>query len=65
MNPHYATQTISTTDLMTHRLNATGQISMSNYEADLTRMKEDRTSMFESKLGLDVGNESALSKAVC
>jgi hypothetical protein len=51
-NPHYATQTMSTTDPMTHRL---GQTSTGNYEADLARMREDMTSMFKSKLGLDVG----------
>jgi hypothetical protein len=39
---------------MMHHLNASGQTSMGNYEANLTRMKEDLTSMFESKLSLDV-----------
>ena len=50
-NPHYATQTMSTIDPMTHHL---GQTSTSNYEADLARMREDLASMFKSKLGLDV-----------
>ena len=40
---------------MTHRLNATNQISTINYEADLARMKEDMANMFKSKLGLDMG----------
>ena len=54
-NPHYATQTMSTTNPMTHRLSASGQTSTGNYEADLTRMKEDPANMFKSKLVLDVG----------
>ena len=54
-NPYYATQTMSTTDPMRHRLSASGQTSRCNYEADLDRMKEDLASMFKSKLGLDVG----------
>ena len=54
-NPHYATQMMSTTDPMTHRLHASGQTSTGNYEADLARMKEDMANMFKSKLGLDVG----------
>ena len=51
-NPHYAAQTMSTTDPTTHRF---GQTTTSNYEADLLRMREDLASMFKSKLGLDVG----------
>ena len=54
-NHHYITQTMSTTDPMTHRLNTSGQISTGNYEADLARMKEDLASMLKYKLGLDVG----------
>ena len=54
-NHHYITQTMSTTDPMTHCLNTSGQISTGNYEADLARMKEDLASMLKSKLGLDVG----------
>jgi len=51
-NPHYATQTMSTSDPMTHHL---GQTFTGNYEVDLARMREDLASMFKSKLGLDVG----------
>ena len=46
---------MSTTDPTTHHLNSSGQISTSNYEADLTRMKEDLASMSNSKVGLDMG----------
>ena len=51
-NPHYATQTMSTTYPMTHHL---GQTSMGNYEADFAMVREDLASMFKSKLGLDMG----------
>ena len=51
-NPQYATQTMSTTDLATHRF---GQTSTGNYEADLARMKEDLADMFKEKLGFIVG----------
>jgi len=54
-NHHYITQTMSTTDPMTHRLNASGQTSTGNYEANLARMKEDLASMLKSKLRVDVG----------
>ena len=46
---------MSTTDPMTHHLNASGQASRGNYEVDCARMKEDLASMLKSKLGLDVG----------
>jgi len=51
-NPQYATQMMSTTDPMTRHLS---QTSTGNYEANLARMREDLASMFNSKLGLDVG----------
>ena len=51
-NPHYATQTMSTTDPMTHHLD---QTSMGNYEADLAMVREDLASMFKSNLRLDMG----------
>ena len=54
-NHHYITQTMSTTDPMTHRLNASGQTSTGNYDAGLAKMKEDLASMLKSKLGLHVG----------
>ena len=41
-NPHHATQTMSTTELITNRLATNAQISGSgNYEADLARMRAD------------------------
>ena len=43
---------MSTTDPATHHLS---QTPTGNYEADLARMREDLASMFNSKLGLDVG----------
>ena len=46
---------MSIIDPATHRLNAGGQTSTGNYEADLVRMKEDMTNMFKSKLGLHMG----------
>ena len=50
-NPQYAAaQTMSTTDPATHRF---CQMSTGNYEADLTRMKEDLADMFKEKLGFD------------
>ena len=48
-NPHYATQTMSTTYPMTHHL---GQTSTGNYEADLARMKEDLAGMFKENWAL-------------
>ena len=59
--PQYATQMMSTTDPMTHRL---GQISTGNYEADLARMREDLASMFKSKLGLDVSRSRMLMLSI-
>ena len=51
-NLQYATQTMSTTDPMTHRF---GQTSMGNYEADLARMREDLADTFKEKLGFVAG----------
>ena len=48
-NLQYAAQTMSTIDPATHHF---GQTSTGNYEADLTRMREDLASMSKSKLGL-------------
>ena len=51
-NPHYATQTMSTTDPATHRLGTNAQISTSdNYEADLTKMKAGLATLLRTELG--------------
>jgi len=51
-NPQYAAQTMSTTDLATHRF---GQTSTCNYKADLAGMKEDLADMLKDKLGFVMG----------
>ena len=60
-NPQYAAQTMSTTNLATHRF---GQTSTGNYEADLARMREDLASMFKSKFGLDMGRSRMLMLSI-
>jgi len=51
-NPQYAAQMMSTIDPAT---NCFGQTSTGNYEADLTRTKEDLADMFKEKLGFVAG----------
>ena len=56
-NPHYATQTMSTTDLAVNRLATNAQtLTSGNNEADLARMKEDLNILFgikHSQLGIN------------
>ena len=50
-NPHHATQTMSTTELVTNRLATNAQTSSSgNYEADLARMRADLNILLGTKL---------------
>ena len=51
-NPQYAAQTMSATDLATHRF---GQTSIGNYEDDFAKMKEDLADMLKDKLGFVMG----------
>ena len=50
-NPHHATQTVSTTEPATNRLESNAQTSSSkNYEADLARMRADLNILVGTKL---------------
>ena len=50
-NPHYATQTMSTTDPAVNRLATNAQtLTSGNNEADLARMKADLNILLSTKL---------------
>ena len=51
------------TNPITHRLAFNSQASTSrNYEADLTKLKEDLANIFKAKLGVDMGRSHSHQK---
>ena len=65
-NPHYATQTMSTTDLAVNRLATNAQtLTSGNNEADLARMKADLNILFgikHSQLGINPSKNQLYQK---
>jgi len=54
--PVSSVQTMTQTDHITHRLASNAQASTSkNYEANLSKLKEDLANMFKAKLEVDMG----------
>lgn len=61
--PISSVQTMAQTDPITHRLASNTQVSTSrNYEADLTRLKEDLANMCKAELGVDMGRSRLYRK---
>ena len=61
--PVGSVQTMSQIDPITHRLTSNAQASTSrNYEADVTRLKEDLTNMINAKLGVDMSRSCLYQK---